>query len=82
MPNGFPHLYQLDQSISNIRVFGDTFHLYSYLDRTFCKQTVKTLIICPKSRNGLVQSIKMGEIHRHKWVNGVQELSFEELLLQ
>ena len=61
MPNGFPHLYQLDKSFSNIRVVGggDTFHLYSNFDRTFCKQTVKTLIRRPKFRNGLVQLIKM-----------------------
>ena len=51
MPNGFPHLYQLDKSISNIRLLGDNFHLYSNLDRTFCKQTVKTLIERPKIPN-------------------------------
>ena len=40
-PNGISHSYQIDQSISFLRL---VFHFYSNFNRTFCKQTVKTLI--------------------------------------
>ena len=41
MPNGISHYYQLGQSIS---VQGLYFSFYQLSSRTFCKQTVKTLI--------------------------------------
>ena len=44
MPYGFSHLYQLDESISNLGLFGGIFHFYSNFDRTFCKETVENLI--------------------------------------
>ena len=45
MPNGISHCYQLDESISVLRVGGWIFfHFYSNLGRTICKQTVETLI--------------------------------------
>ena len=45
-PNGISHYYQLDQFISVLRVvmLGGILHLNSNSDRTFCKQTVETLI--------------------------------------
>ena len=44
MPNGFSNLYQLDEFIYNFRVVSGIFHFYSNFNRTFCKQTVETLI--------------------------------------
>ena len=39
------HSYQLDQSISVLRVVvSSIFHFYSNLTGTFCKRTMKTLI--------------------------------------
>ena len=43
-PNGISHSYQLDQSISVLRVVGGIFQLYSNFSRTFCKQKVETLL--------------------------------------
>ena len=46
-PNGISLHYQLDQSISILRVvLWYFFHFYSNFNRTFCKQTVETLIRC------------------------------------
>ena len=43
-PNEISHSYQLDQCISVLRDTGwYSFHFYSF-NRTFCKQTVETLI--------------------------------------
>ena len=39
-PNGISYYYQLDQSISVLRVVG--WYFYSNLNRTICKQTVET----------------------------------------
>ena len=36
--------YELDQSLSVLRMLGGIFHLYSNFDRNFCKQPVETLI--------------------------------------
>ena len=44
MPNGIPHCYQLDQSISVLRLLGCIFHFYQISNRTVCKQTVENLI--------------------------------------
>ena len=47
MPNGIPLFYQLDRSISVLRVvalLGGIFYFHSNSNRTFCKQTVETLI--------------------------------------
>ena len=44
MLKGISHWYKLDQSISVLRVVGWYFHIYSNFNRTFCKQTVETLI--------------------------------------
>ena len=46
MPNGFSHLYQLDEFISNFRVIRWYFRLYSNCKRILCKQTLETLIRC------------------------------------
>ena len=46
MPNGLSLSYQLDQSISVLRVVGWYFSFYSNFNRTICKQTVETLIRC------------------------------------
>ena len=35
------HSYQLDQSISNLRVVGWYYHSHSNSNRRFCKQTVE-----------------------------------------
>ena len=43
-PNGISHSYQLDQSISVLRVVDGIFQLYSNFSRTFCKQKVETLL--------------------------------------
>ena len=43
-PNGISHSYQLDQSISVLRVVSGIFQLYSNFSRTFCKQKVETLL--------------------------------------
>ena len=43
MLNAFSHFYQLDHSISVLRMLGGVFHLYSNSNRTFCKQTVENL---------------------------------------
>ena len=43
-PNGISYSYPLDQSISVLRVVGWYFSFYSNFNRTFCKQTVETLI--------------------------------------
>ena len=43
-PNGIYQYYQLYQSISVLRVAGCIVHFYSNFNRTFCKQTVETLI--------------------------------------
>ena len=46
MPNGFSHLYHLDQSISVLKVVGCIFQFYSNFKSTFCKQTaVPDLVI-------------------------------------
>ena len=42
--NGIFLSYQLDQFISVLRIVENIFHLYLDFDRTFCKQTVVTLI--------------------------------------
>ena len=42
-PNGVSHSYQLDQSISVLRVGGRFFHFLSNFDRTFCKQIASDL---------------------------------------
>ena len=42
--NVFSHPYQLDQSISILRVLGGTSHFYSNFKRTFCLQIVENLI--------------------------------------
>ena len=44
LPNGFSHLYQLDESISNFRALVGSFHFYSNFKRKFFKQTVENLI--------------------------------------
>ena len=44
MPNVFSHPYQLDKSISNLRVVG--WYFDSNFKRHFCKQTVGNLIRC------------------------------------
>ena len=45
MPNGIAQSYQLDQSISVLRVAGGIFRLYSYFDRKYVsKQWRETLI--------------------------------------
>ena len=41
MPNGISNCYQLEESISVLRVVGGIFHFYSNFKRNFCKQTVK-----------------------------------------
>ena len=50
MPKKFSQCYQLDQSISVVKVFvWIFFHFYSNFDRTFCKQTVETrrlVLVC------------------------------------
>ena len=44
-PNGISQSYQLNQSISVLRVVGwYFFHFYSNFKRIFCKQIVETLI--------------------------------------
>ena len=56
MPNAFPHLYQLDEPISNFGLLGPIFHFYLHFDGTFCKQTVEMLIrrpLCAVSDLGL-----------------------------
>ena len=41
MPNGISNSYQLDQSISILRVFdGVFFKIYSNFNRTYCKQGI------------------------------------------
>ena len=46
-PNGTSHFYQLDRSISVLRVVGWYFFIfYSNFYIKFCKQTVETLIRC------------------------------------
>ena len=64
MPNGFFHLYQLDQSIPFKGFFGGIFHFNSIFHRAFCKLTVKpirrralrrliwicTVCLCPPKR--------------------------------
>ena len=45
-PNGISHCYHLDQSISVLRDAGCYFSVCSNFHRTFCKQTVETLIRC------------------------------------
>ena len=42
--NELSHYYQLDQSISVLRVVGWYFHFNSNDSRTLCKQTVETLV--------------------------------------
>ena len=42
--NEISNWYQLDQCIPILNVLGGTFHFYSNFHRTFCKQTVETLI--------------------------------------
>ena len=44
MVNGTSHRYQLEHSISLLRDVGGIFHFYSNFNRTFCNQTVETLI--------------------------------------
>ena len=44
MPNGIPHCYELDESISNFRVVGGIFLFFIQTKRNFCKQTVENLI--------------------------------------
>ena len=44
MPNGISNPYHLGQSISDLRVAGWYFSLYSNFNRTFCKQKVESLI--------------------------------------
>ena len=44
MPNEFSHCYILDMSISVLREFGGSFHVYEDFDTIFFKQTVDTLI--------------------------------------
>ena len=41
MPNVFSHPYQLDETISNIRVAG--WYFYSNFKKYFCKRTVENL---------------------------------------
>ena len=43
-PNGISNSYQLDQSISVLRILGGIFHFYSNFNLSLCKQTVETLI--------------------------------------
>ena len=43
-PNRISHCYKLDQSITALWVVGCILHFYSNFNRTFCKQTVETLI--------------------------------------
>ena len=43
-PNGILNYFHLDLSISVLRVVGWYFQFYSNLNRTICKQTMKTLI--------------------------------------
>ena len=43
-PNGISHTYQLDQSMSVLRVVRLYFSFLSNSNRSFCKQTVETLI--------------------------------------
>ena len=43
-PNENSQSFQLDQSISVLRVVEWYFHCYSNFNRTLCKQTVDTLI--------------------------------------
>ena len=44
MTSGPVHPYQLNESISNLGVYGILFYFYSIVNRNSCKQTVKTLI--------------------------------------
>ena len=44
MPNGISHLYQLSESISNLRVVGSKFQFHLFLKSTFCALTVKNMI--------------------------------------
>ena len=44
LSNGIPHSYQLDLSISVLRVLGGIYHFHSNSNRTSCKQTAETLI--------------------------------------
>ena len=44
MPNGIPHRYQLEQSVSVLRVDGWYFSFLIKFDRIFCKQKAKSLI--------------------------------------
>ena len=41
MSNGIYHPYQLDESISNLRVVGYRFQFHSTVKSAFCKQTVE-----------------------------------------
>ena len=43
-PNGISNSYQLDQSISVLRIVGRYFSFLVKFNRIFCKQTVETLI--------------------------------------
>ena len=68
MPNGISISYQLDQSISILRVVGGTFHFYSDFDRAFCKQTADTL----PSDLGLYSSpLSYKQEARLIWVNKI-----------
>ena len=43
-PNGISHFFQLEKSISNLRLLGGLFILFSNFNRRICKRTVKFLI--------------------------------------
>ena len=44
MTNGISHHYQLDKSISNLRVVDSKFQFHSTFKNSFCKQTVKNAV--------------------------------------
>ena len=44
-PNGISHFYQMDQTISVLRIIGCVFVLFKF-NRKFCKQTLETLNAC------------------------------------
>ena len=74
MQNGISHCYQLEQSISVLRMVGGIFHFYSYFNRKVCKQKVETVIrrpilwhlicfcticICPTKRTQGIYGLEM-----------------------
>ena len=90
--NGISHSSQLDQSISILRVIGWYFSFFSNFNRTFCKQTVETLIrrhimrrliwvctvfLCPTKRTLGLYGLKSKEQNS----NTFQGLSIDSIIL-